>query len=149
MELAMAEKQKPKHPGGAPQKFFDWELLESLAILDAQCNYVAERMLIKSGMNPYQITQTDIESMHKRINRRLHQRYGLSYVQYVDKKKEHWRLRLRQKQREVALEGNPTILIWLGKQDLGQIDKQESKVTATSEQSRLVIEFAKESDIDG
>lgn len=138
----MAEKQKPKHPGGAPQKFFDWELLESLAILEAQCNYVAERMLIKSGMNPYQITATDIASMHKRINRRLHQRYGLSYVQYVDKKKEHWRLRLRQKQREVALEGNPTLLIWLGKQELGQSDKTENTITTSSEPSKkLVINF--------
>ena len=35
-------------------------------------------------------------------------------------------IRLRQKQYELALEGNVTMLIWLGKQDLGQAD--ESRV---------------------
>jgi hypothetical protein len=35
------------------------------------------------------------------------------------------RLRLRQKQTEVALGGNVTMLIWLGKQELGQVDRQE------------------------
>jgi len=32
------------------------------------------------------------------------------------------KLKLRQKQTEVALEGNVTMLIWLGKQELGQRD---------------------------
>lgn len=32
---------------------------------------------------------------------------------------------LRSKQYEVAMSGNPTMLIWLGKQELGQTDKQE------------------------
>ena len=35
------------------------------------------------------------------------------------------RTRLRQKQLEVAMQGNPAMLIWLGKQLLGQTDKQE------------------------
>lgn len=34
------------------------------------------------------------------------------------------RVRLRQKQLELALSGNVTMLIWLGKQYLGQADKQ-------------------------
>jgi hypothetical protein len=32
---------------------------------------------------------------------------------------------LRRKQYEIAVAGNPTMLIWLGKQFLGQSDKQE------------------------
>lgn len=35
------------------------------------------------------------------------------------------RMSLRRKQWEVALSGNVTMLIWLGKQQLGQSDKQE------------------------
>jgi hypothetical protein len=34
------------------------------------------------------------------------------------------RTRLRQAQYKIALGGNPTMLIWLGKQMLGQLDKQ-------------------------
>lgn len=38
------------------------------------------------------------------------------------------RLRLRKAQINKALAGNPTMLIWLGKQMLGQADKQEIAV---------------------
>ena len=39
--------------------------------------------------------------------------------------REHRNASLRRKQFEVAIAGNPTMLIWLGKQFLGQADKQE------------------------
>ena len=39
--------------------------------------------------------------------------------------------RLRDKQLQQALRGNTTMLIWLGKQYLGQADKTESKVEMT------------------
>jgi len=38
------------------------------------------------------------------------------------------RVRLRQKQYEVAMAGNPTILIWLGKQMLGQADQSKVQI---------------------
>lgn len=141
----MDEKPKRKPPT-PPIKFFDWELLESLAILEARADYVAERMLIKSGMNPYDITRTDIESMHKRINRKLHMKFGISYVQYVEQKREGWRVKLRSLQRKNAMDGNVTMQIWLGKQELGQTDKAESVNRNTIEDSRLVIEFTNENE---
>jgi hypothetical protein len=136
----MADKRKPPVP---PVKFFDWEFLESLAILEARCEFVAERMLIKGGANPYEITSTDIASMHKRINRRLQKRFGVSYVQYVEQKREGWRVKLRSLQRANAVAGNVTMQIWLGKQELGQTDKNDFKNTNTSE-SKLVVEFTNE-----
>jgi hypothetical protein len=39
--------------------------------------------------------------------------------------REHRNASLRRKQFEVAMSGHPTMLIWLGKQFLGQADKQE------------------------
>gem|GEM_PF-489378 len=38
---------------------------------------------------------------------------------------------LRRKQMEVALDGNPTMLIWLGKQLLGQRDNLDSQVSGS------------------
>ena len=35
------------------------------------------------------------------------------------------RMKLAQKQFELAMDGNVTMLVWLGKQYLGQTDKQE------------------------
>lgn len=47
------------------------------------------------------------------------------------------RMSLRRKQWDVALAGNVTMLIWLGKQQLGQSDKQEVK----SETTERIIKF--------
>ncbi len=51
----------------------------------------------------------------------------------IDAGKAHMRCGLRKAQLRVALEGNPTMLIWLGKQFLGQRDETEhsAKVDAT------------------
>lgn len=139
-------KNKPPVP---PLKFFDWHLLESLAIVEARCDYVAERMLIASGKNPFEISQTDILSMSTRISRRLKQRFGVTYVGYVEQKREAWRVKLRSLQRTSAVNGNVTMQIWLGKQELGQVDKAENLNKNLSE-SKLVVEFTKEGgDEDG
>lgn len=131
------------NPPAPPTKHFDWNLLESLAILEANCNYVAERMLLSAKIPPDEITRTMIQSMHKRINRRLCARFDVSYVQYVDQKKEEWRIRLRSLQRKAAIGGNVTMQIWLGKQDLGQSDKFDHKAPP-SQDSKLIIEFSKD-----
>ena len=45
--------------------------------------------------------------------------------------------RLREKQMEVAHSGNPTMLVWMGKQILGQSDKQTVDTTVTRAASEL------------
>jgi AraC-like DNA-binding protein len=42
---------------------------------------------------------------------------------------ENFRMSLRRLQAKKAAEGNVTMLIWLGKQYLGQSDRQEQKIT--------------------
>ena len=44
------------------------------------------------------------------------------YADLIDKGKSEGKMRLRRKQVEVAMSGNHTMLIWLGKQMLGQSD---------------------------
>ena len=43
-----------------------------------------------------------------------------NYAHIIDKGKSDGKMRLRRKQIEVAMSGNHTMLIWLGKQMLGQ-----------------------------
>jgi hypothetical protein len=43
-----------------------------------------------------------------------------NYAHIIDKGKSEGKMRLRRKQIEVAMSGNHTMLIWLGKQMLGQ-----------------------------
>jgi len=68
---------------------------------------------------------------------------GISRDTYIEYKKAHseisdstekgkakGRMSVRRKQHQVAMNGNATMLIWLGKQYLGQDDKQQVDVTA-------------------
>jgi hypothetical protein len=49
----------------------------------------------------------------------------------IEKGKENGKTRLRKKQFELALGGNVALLIWLGKQMLGQAEKVEAKTEHT------------------
>ena len=46
------------------------------------------------------------------------------FSQAIKEGRDHGKMSLKRKQYEVAMGGNTTMLIWLGKQRLGQTDKQ-------------------------
>ena len=116
-------------PKKGERKDFDWDLVDSLAILEARMQFVAERLLLKEGKEANAKT---IKSKCKFIERRITERYNCGYVAYVDQKKESWRLTLRQKMRKAAQDGNITMMIFLSKQDLGYSDKVEQKAEVTT-----------------
>lgn len=49
------------------------------------------------------------------------------YAEVIEKGRDTGRMSLKRKQWEVAMSGNVTMLIWLGKQNLGQTDKVEQR----------------------
>lgn len=111
-----------RHPGGAPRKPFDWNLLDSLAILESELGYVAERMVIQDGK---EVTKKTLEAKMKLINCRIQERFSFSYLQYREQKKEPKRIKLRQLMWKSAEAGNITMQIWLSKNFLGYSDKVE------------------------
>lgn len=102
-----------------------WELLDSLIIWSAHQEYIAERLGISSDT----------------LGRRLKERFGLNFAQYRDKKKEQVRTNIMKKQYDVAMSGNVSMLIWLGKNWCGQSDKMEStantKITIDSDDKEV------------
>ena len=56
-----------------------------------------------------------------------------SYSEFLTKGREKGKIRLRQWQLKAAERGNVAMLIWLGKQMLGQADKQEITTTELPE----------------
>ena len=61
------------------------------------------------------------------LDRRAQEAHGKTFAQYVSEKQNGWgKIRLRQLQWKAAESGNVSMLIWLGKQYLGQSDKQET-----------------------
>ncbi len=51
--------------------------------------------------------------------------YKKTFSEVHKRKSSRGRMSLRRKQFEVAMNGNTTMLVWLGKQHLGQADKME------------------------
>ncbi len=62
------------------------------------------------------------------IERAVKREQGLSFADYFAQKRKSGFVSLRRKQWELAMAGNPTMLIFLGKQWLGQSDKQEVSI---------------------
>lgn len=89
-------------------QFDGWDQLDALIVWASEI-YCAEKL----GLN--------IDTLAARIK----ERYGLSFSEYKRKRQEPMRINLLKKQYDVAMSGNVSMLIWLGKQYLKQSDKQE------------------------
>ena len=89
-------------------EFNGWDQLDALIVWSDE-SYCAERL----GIN------------RDTLAARIKERTGLSFSEYKNQKKEAMRTNLRKKQYDVAMAGNVSMLIWLGKNELGQKDKLE------------------------
>lgn len=89
--------------------------------------------LTKADVNPEQVRKlaaigckveeiANIVGCHRNT---IHNRFAGE----LERGREEGKMSLRRKQFEVALSGNVSMLIWLGKQMLGQTDKQEINAT--------------------
>jgi hypothetical protein len=59
------------------------------------------------------------------LNRIVKDEYGITFPEYFEQSRCTGKAALRRRQFQTAMDGNPTMLIWLGKNWLGQVDKQE------------------------
>lgn len=59
------------------------------------------------------------------LESRIREKYDETISEYHEKRKSRIRISVLQKQYEVAMRGNVTMLIWLGKNMLGQADHKE------------------------
>lgn len=59
------------------------------------------------------------------IERYVKKRFKKTFAELQSERRQHFRKNILGKQYEMAMKGNVTLLIWLGKQYLGQKDKQE------------------------
>lgn len=98
-----------KGEGGRPPIEIDWAAVDDMAFI--QCTQ-------KEICSVLKISQTALLDNCKRI-------HGMTSQEYIQEKGEGGKESLRRCQYKTALKGNVTMLIWLGKQWLGQKDKQE------------------------
>lgn len=108
----MGEGRKIKNKGGRPKKEIDYNLVENLCKLQCTGEEIASALNID----------------YKTLNLRINDKYKMGFSQYYKKASAGGKMSLRRKQMEVAMSGNVSMLIWLGKQYLGQSDHQEINV---------------------
>lgn len=73
------------------------------------------------------------------IERRCKQEHNMLFADYFKKKSAGGKISLRRAQFKVANAGNPALLIFLGKQYLGQSDKQQLEHTGKNDQPISII----------
>ncbi len=94
---------------GRPKANIDWHKVDNL--LKAQCDGVGIAGIL--GVHPNVLYEAC-----KEVNK-------LSFSEYSAQKKSEGKELLRAKQFETAMNGDKTLQIWLGKQYLGQKDKND------------------------
>lgn len=101
---------------GRPEKELDWSKLDAVLQFGA-------RLLDCQGI---------LDIGEETIQKKIRAKYNLTFGEYRELRMSTMRAKLLQKQFDVAMQGNVTMLIWLGKQHLGQVDKLETEnVTAS------------------
>lgn len=127
---------------GRPRKDLDWDLVESLCGLNTSLSFLCERLIEKERKTNPEITVNikTIRAMERLIERRIQERFKCTFVEYRDKKLDKIRIKLFDKQVQIALGGNATMLIWLGKQLLGQTDVERAERKQINEQINEIHE---------
>ena len=100
-------------PAGRPKKEIDFEQLDKLCKL--QCT--GEECASFFGMD------------YDTLNARIKEHHDSNFSDYYKKNSGEGKISLRRLQWQAAQGGNVTMLIWLGKQYLGQADKQENNLS--------------------
>lgn len=113
-----------KSKGGRPRINIDLKGAEKLASLHCTGEEIAGFFDI------------NYDTLLKIIKREYKMGFSEWYKRYSAKGK----VSLRRKQFEVAMSGNATMLVWMGKQVLEQSDKTEEKIDSSAEILKKIIE---------
>ena len=99
-----------------PKIIIDWKNFDSLCAIQCSLREIA----------------TFFDCSEDTIERRVQEEKQMSFAEYFGTKRGTGRVSLRRKQYEIAMTGNVTMLIWLGKNWLDQRDKQEIEHTGAN-----------------
>jgi hypothetical protein len=102
-----------KSKGGRPRIEVPWSDVEKLCGL--QCTQ--DEIALFTGIS--------VDTLDRAAKRE----HGVSFAEYFRQKRGTGRIALRRAQWQAAQKGNPTMLIWLGKQHLDQKDKTSTELS--------------------
>ena len=110
-----------------PKKEIDWHEFDKLCALQCTEQEIADWF----------------EMCTDTLELRIREAYDLRFSELFRQKRGRGRIALRRMQMQTAEKGNPTMQIWLGKQYLGQSDKQETNLKTDT---GLKVSFERDKD---
>jgi hypothetical protein len=123
-EREAQEDKNTKNKGGRPLKVIDYKKLDAMCAIHC------------TGEECAAILDMDYDTMNRTLKKDGHK----GFTEYFRIKGSSGKMSLRRKQYDHAMSGNATMLIWLGKQWLGQSDKVESDMN--EEAQPMTINFS-------
>jgi hypothetical protein len=105
--------KKPKRKVGRPKVEIDWEEFDKLC--EIQCTQEEIAFWFRCSVDT--------------IDRAVKREKKVNFAEYFNQKRGSGKVALRRAQFQTALSGNPTMLIWLGKNILKQEDKAKFEHT--------------------
>lgn len=102
-------RSKPQPKSGPKPTQLDWNSFDKLCAMQATLEEISSF---------FDCSEDTVERCVKRDK-------GMGFKEYWTIKSSKGKISLRRKQFEVAMSGDKTLLIWLGKQWLGQTEKQD------------------------
>ena len=117
LEAKVEKEQKTRQKPGPELFSIDWEWVDQMCVIDATAEEIAAC---------YRNPETNRMGIHPNTLVKACKRdHGVRLCDYLSEKRQIGKASLRRRQHQAAMDGNPALLIWLGKQRLGQTDKQE------------------------
>ena len=113
---------------GRPKRTLDFKLLANL------CQIHCTREEIYNSFN---INRETLDNLIK-------ERFGVDWETFYQQKREGGKKSIRRKQIELALRGDRVMLIWLGKNMLGQADQQKVDHTTKGEKLNITVNISDE-----
>lgn len=98
----------PNLDGREPIEFTDsdWQQIESMCAIHCTGEEIASIMRVS----------------YDTLERRVKEKYQISFADYFKQRSANGKMSLRRRQYTMAMDGNATLQIWLGKQWLGQTE---------------------------
>ena len=116
------DKERGKNKGGRPKKDIDYTKLDAMCAIHC----TGEECAAVLGMD------------YDTLNAALKRDGNKGFSDYFKIKGANGKMSLRRKQYDQAMSGNATMLIWLGKQWLGQAEKQAEEDTSKQDLTSAV-----------
>jgi len=116
---------KPKRKVGRPPIEIDWEEFDKLLLIHATLREVA------GWFNCSEDT----------IERLVLKKFGMNFADYKDQKGAKGKISIRRKQFQTAMDGNIAMLIWLGKNWLGQSDSKDDKTSDNEDDNFFKLSY--------